>query len=316
MTIRLIIVGVILGGIATLLVLVNPSSSDKLLEYFEGVDDSDKTSVLLRYEFKQGQELSFESTAEVISTLSTGRGPGGGIMKMKLVPTFKVESVDENGIATIEVSMSELVLETAAGMGSRRVEITPDEIHAYDDMGETRLEEEDYAVKDALTKPFSVTVTPRGEVTFLDSATDVNLQVYQFRQFMSAFFFVLPEEEIIAGNDWKYEAPEMNFPSVKVHDIRSVFLGYKDFEGERCAVLKLNLTIEFGENLEENTSGANRGFLKYAGGLVFSIERGLPIVMLRRQEGSRTTMSKNGPILRGVTDEEYVIKLLSSSEKR
>ena len=125
MLFKLIAIGCILGGIAALLILVSPQSGDSLLDYFEGVDDSDKTPVLLRYTFKPGQKLVFESTSEIISTLRMDFGPGGGIMSMMLKPEFMVKSVDENGIATIEVTMKELALETGAGMGKRKVEITP-----------------------------------------------------------------------------------------------------------------------------------------------------------------------------------------------
>jgi len=314
--VRLIIIGCILGGIAVLLILVTPSGGDRLLGYLEDVDDTDKTPILLRYIFKPGQELVFESTAEVISTLRVEFGPGGGVMRMNLKPTFKVESVDENGVGTIEVSMKELTLETAAGMGKRKVEITSGEIQAYNERGETQLEEADLMVRDALIKPFFITVTPLGEVSLVDQGMGESIQVYQFRQFMSSFFFLLPEEKIAAGSGWKYEMPELGAFSASLHDVKSAFLGYKKFEGERCAVLRLNFTIEFGKDAQKGSPARDSGKMKYAGGLVFSLERGLPLVMFRRQEGSRAKATERGPVLRGVTDEEYVIKLLSSSESR
>ena len=87
MILRLVIVGIVLAGLTALLVAVSPSAKESLLDYFEGVDAGDTAPVLLRYSFRTGQELEFESTAEVVSTFGFSGNTGGGILRMTAVPS-------------------------------------------------------------------------------------------------------------------------------------------------------------------------------------------------------------------------------------
>lgn len=320
LVLRISIVAVILIGLAALLIAVSPSSRESMVEYFEGVDSTDKTPVLLRYNFLPGQELVFESSSEIVSTMGSSYGPGGGTMKIEARPCFKVVSVDAQGSAAMDVAIRKFVLETSSGFDRRRVEITPEAVHAYDRAGEIELSKEDRQVHKAIMQPFSISAGARGEVSLTDVPQDTDLQVAHFREALSALFFVLPQGEVAAGSKWDFEIPmDEKLLTVENPKVQCEFLGYKEYEGERCAVLKMSYSMKIRPNAaagEEGggPEGANvRGSVKFAGGLIFSMARGLPLVLFRRQDVSRTTTLRGGLLMHGSYEEDNVIKLIGAS---
>ena len=319
MILRLVIVGIVLAGLTALLVAVSPSAKESLLDYFEGVDAGDTAPVLLRYSFRTGQELEFESTAEVVSTFGFSGNTGGGILRMTAVPSFKVVSVDSEGTATMQVLIKKLVLESTAGFDQRRVEITPDSVRVFVRDLEVEPEPADIAVQKVIIRQFDIAVSSRGVVSFAGIPEDTDIQVAHLREFVATHFMELPEEKVAAGKEWATEVPLLDeIPLAEMPEIKSEFLGYKEYEGERCAVLRMGFTVNMlppgGGGEEEGPDGMRQqGSVKFAGGLLFSMERGLPLIMFKRQEAARLKVSKDKRFMRGSSEEEYVIKLTSGT---
>lgn len=320
MILRLAIVGGVLAGLAVLLVAVTPGGKENLLDFFDGVDGSDKTSVILRYSFKPGQKLLFGSTAEIVTTFDVGPRPGGGIFKIDAKPSFEVLLVDEDGTATLNVLIREMVLETAMGFEHRKVEITPESVRVYERDIEIEPEAEDFQVKEAMTREFAVTVSPRGKVAFVGAPENADMRVTHLVQFLSTHFLELPEEAIAAGDEWLSEltAPE-EMPLEEVPMLRNEFLGYRDYEGERCAVLKMSFSLDatpppgkVGE--EESPETRETVSFRFGGGMLFSMNRQLSVVMFKRQEVRRMRSSRGGQFMRASSEEEYVVKLIPEAQ--
>ena len=126
--------------------------------------------------------------------------------------------------------------------------------------------------------------------------------------------------EVVAGKEWVSDIPPAKeiFPidSLKVD---STFLGYKEYNGERCAVLKLAFSFNLLPTpLKEGVASElpevqEEGSMKLVGGLVFSLSQRLPIVMFRRQEDIKESTSQGKQVMRGSSEEEHIAKLVSVS---
>jgi hypothetical protein len=312
---RLAATGVIIAGLIALLVLLLPSSGEEgRPAYFEGVDCADKTPVLFRYKFQPGQRLVFECSAEIVTRVHGHEG-AGGIQRIETEHVFDVTSVDNRGSASMNVTTRKLVLETAAGFGQRRVEMTPESVHVFSDGKETKPEEEDLQAQKSFAWQSSVKVDSRGTILSEGAAKGGANAIRQLNMFLTCFFPELPEAEIVPGERYAAKpAPQDEVPIVKRNEKRE-FLGYKEYDGQRCAVLKTSLSFQTAPipgKGTRNVSPLESRKGKSVTGIFFSPERGLSPLTFMRVE-SDWKIESSDPTMRGSTREEFTIKLVSVS---
>jgi hypothetical protein len=102
-------------------------------------------------------------------------------------------------------------------------------------------------------------------------------------------------------------------------EVKNEFLGYREYDGQRCAVLKQSFSIDIpisseSESDEETPEIEAAGRTKFAGGLLFSMTGGLCPVMFRRMEFDGASMAPGGTIMRSSSTEEYIVKLLKAAD--
>jgi hypothetical protein len=317
LTLKLSIAGAFVVVLILLVFFSLSSTGEKgLLAHFEGVDGSDKTPLILRYKFQPGQKLVFECFAEIITTVDDYGGGDSGIQRIETRHEFDVTSVDKDGVAAMDMVLKRIGLETAGGIGHRRVEMTPDSVRVFDNNKEVKPKEDDLRVQESFVWKYKLRISPRGKVLSADASSSRTFSIRQLDIFLQNFFPELPAKELAPGE--KYSAGlalQDNLPVKALKDER-VFLGYKDYNGERCAVIKQNSSFK----TEPSKLLANKGLwddtrAEKISGVHYSTERGLTLFTFMRVE-SKWERGRRESMMRGTTQEEFVIKLISTSDSK
>jgi len=298
-------------GVVLLVVFLSTSTGEKgLLAHFDDIDATDKTPVLLRYKFQQGQKLVFECAAESITAVDDYGGRGGGIQRVETVHEFEVSSVDENGVAVMEMLLKKIVLETGGEIGHRKVEMTPDNVRVFEGEKEIEPEEEDIRVREIFPWKYKLEVTPRGKILSGTVPEKRAGSIRQLNMFLQSFFPELPEGQATPGEEYDTVPAWKSDKLIERTSDKNECLGYKNHGGRRCAVLKKSFSFHVRPRPEEGFREDREG--ESVTGIFFSLEDGLAPLTFMSVESEWESKSE-GMSMKGSSREEAIIRLVSDT---
>jgi hypothetical protein len=218
---------------------------------------------LLRYQFQAGESVYFTVHSETSRKFGQGDSSVPTRDGNDSLKHYRVLSVDENGVAEMELTIDQTRMFAEQGKT----------VFRYDSKIDRRAPEGFEALQGTIGRPWlHMTVSARGETS--NAATPQGLLVVESHDFLSRVLPVLPEGEIAIGETWRErftaDVPDPEVKKRPVKLLRKYTLSKVD-DGIATIDLKTEM-ITANLTPEQQASVVNR---MYDGTIRFDIAKGM-----------------------------------------